>query len=67
MTKSMFRIFILMWLGVVALIPAAVLTITDNIGESNRLVVGALILAGMFLLISAASYGFANARRGGDA
>lgn len=66
MSGAVFLRFMILWAGVLCLVPSSVLALAGHVDDSNRQAVGALLAVGLLLLLAVGVHGVAaaHARRG---
>lgn len=66
MSTAVFLRFMLVWAGVLCLMPSTILVLAGHVDDSNRQAVGTLLAVGQLLLVAVGVHGVAaaHARRG---
>lgn len=66
MSTAVFLRFMLVWAGLLCLMPSTILVLAGHVDDSNRLAVGTLLAVGQLLLVAVGVHGVAaaHARRG---
>ncbi len=66
MSGAVFLRFMLVWAGLLCLMPSTILVLAGHVDDSNRQAVGTLLAVGQLLLVAVGVHGVAaaHARRG---